>query len=261
MDNASTPGVTRTRAYPKVTIHVVLPAYNEEANLERLIRRIDESMYYAGLPYHCLIVDDGSTDRTREVLETLQEHYPLTVICHPGNRGLGATIRTGLKEICAQAADHDVVVTMDADDTHTPGLILRMTRMLSEGYDVVIASRFQPNAQVRGVPLSRQFLSWGASLLFRALFPIPGVRDYTCGYRAYRASVLKGAFQAHGEDFLSQDGFQCMVDILLMLRRSGLVIGETPMVLRYDFKEGHSKMKVAETIWKTLKLVAVRLRR
>lgn len=251
--------MNNNRSYPDIIIHVVLPCFNEEANLERLIIRIDESMHYARWQYRCLIVDDGSTDGTREIVERLRKSYPITAIYHPVNRGLGATIRTGLTEVTAMAADSDVVVTMDGDDTHTPGLISRMARMLNEGYDVVIASRFQPNAQVRGVPFPRQVLSWGASALFRVLFPISGVKDYTCGYRAYRASVLKEAFRAYGDNFLSQDGFQCMVDILLWLRKLDAVIGETPMVLRYDFKGGQSKMKVLETIKKTLKLIALRL--
>ncbi len=233
---------------------MVLPAYNEEDSLEKLLRRIDEAMYDGNLTYRCLVVNDGSSDRTKEILEACQEHYPLTAIHHPVNKGLGATIRTGLTEAVSMTGERDIIVTMDADDTHAPGLIVRMVRLLGEGYDVVIASRFQGNAQVRGVPWFRHILSFAASIVFRIMFPTPGVRDYTCGYRAYRSTVLKEAFQKHGEHFLKQDGFHCMVDILLWLREMDAVIGETPMVLRYDLKEGKSKMDVSRTIVNTLKL-------
>lgn len=251
--------MTKARSYPDSKIYLVLPAFNEEGNIRRLIERIDEAMFHGKLEYQCLVVDDGSTDRTREIVSQLEAIYPITPIYHPHNMGLGATLKTGLKEAVALAQNHDIVVTMDADDTHLPGLILRMTRMLREGYEVVIASRFQPGSQVHGVSLFRQLLSIGASFLFRVLFPIPGVKDYTCGFRAYKASLLKEAFQKHGDAFLSQEGFQCMVDILLWLRKSKTIIGEVPMVLRYDFKEGQSKMKVAKTIKNTLKLVGQRL--
>src|SRR5262249_45187187 len=100
--------------------------------------------------------------------------------------------------------------------------------------------------------------SKGASWLFQFFFPIHGVRDYTCGYRAYRAGAMKQLIDRHGKEFISERGFSCMVDILLRLRESDLVFTEVPMVLRYDLKPGLSKMKVAQTIFDTLKLLMKR---
>jgi dolichol-phosphate mannosyltransferase len=130
-----------------------------------------------------------------------------------------------------------------------------MVRMISEGYDVVIASRYREGSRTIGVPVLRRALSRGASWLFRAVFPIQGVRDYTCGYRAYRAGVVRSAIARYGEEFLDQDGFQCMVDILLKLRPMHLVFGEVPFILRYDYKEGGSKMNVSKTVRDTLGLM------
>ncbi len=93
---------------------------------------------------------------------------------------------------------------------------------------------------------------------FRSAFPTPGVRDFTCGYRAYRASVLKAAVRRYRQEFIDEEGFQCMVDILLKLRRMNLRFDEVPLVLRYDLKAGKSKMKVARTIFKTLVLLVKR---
>jgi dolichol-phosphate mannosyltransferase len=123
---------------------------------------------------------------------------------------------------------------------------------------VVIASRYQHGSVTRGVPGYRKFLSFGAGMLFRIAFPIEGVRDYTCGFRAYRAGVMQQAIRKYGERLFDQQGFQCMVDILLKLRALNLVFGEAPMILRYDFKEGASKMKVARTINSTLLLMLKR---
>jgi len=147
---------------------------------------------------------------------------------------------------------------MDADNTHSPGLIRAMTRRIHEGADVVIASRFRPGADVAGVPLHRRLLSRWASWLFMAFFPIHGVRDYTCGFRAYRGPVLRDAFERYGEEFIDQDGFQCMVDILLKLRRLDVIFAEVPMILRYDRKSGASKMNVLRTTTGTLWLMARR---
>jgi dolichol-phosphate mannosyltransferase len=108
------------------------------------------------------------------------------------------------------------------------------------------------------VPLGRRFLSYTASLLFRIVFPIKGVRDFTCGYRAYRASVLRQALSRYRREFVNQEGFQCMVDILLKLSRMHLRFEEVPIVLRYDRKGGKSKMKVVRTIYTTLTLLLKR---
>jgi dolichol-phosphate mannosyltransferase len=185
---------------------------------------------------------------------------PVLVETHEVNQGLGATIRDGLLKACELADPQDVLVTLDADNTHTPELILRMVRTVREGLDVVVASRYRPGSRVRGVPLGRRILSRVASVLFRLLFPIKGIRDYTCGYRAYRAGALQSVISRSGGTFFQEEGFQAMVDILLKLRRDkDLIFGEVPLILRYDLKEGASKMDIGRTIRRTLSLVVRRL--
>jgi dolichol-phosphate mannosyltransferase len=236
-------------------VYVVLPVYNEEAKIGSLLDHIDDAMRDADIRYEVLLVDDGSKDGTDAIIRQRATTMPLTLMRHEVNQGLGATIRDGLFGAAQAAGEADIIVTMDADDTHAPGLVLRMVRMISEGYDVVIASRYREGSRCVGVPFYRLALSHGASWLFRVVFPIRGVRDYTCGYRAYRAAVVKAAFARYGEEFLDQGGFQCMVDILLKLRRLNLIFGEVPFVLRYDWKEGGSKMNVTRTVKDTLGLM------
>ena len=241
-------------------IYIVLPAYNEEQSIGSLLDRIAFSMEESGIfNYEVLVVNDGSKDRTLEVVTGFQEKMPVQVYTHVVNQGLGATIRDGLYEASKIAAPKDIIVTMDADDTHTPGLILRMVRMIREGHDVVIASRYRPGSRVVGLTWFRKVMSYGASWLFRFLMPIHGVRDFTCGFRAYRADVIQNAIKHYGDKFVDQDGFQCMVDILLKLRRMNLIFGEVPFILRYDYKEGASKMNVGRTVRKTLQLIVKRL--
>lgn len=240
------------------TIYVVLPAYNEAARIGTLLDRIDEAMFEAALDYRVIVVDDGSADDTARIVREKAEHMPVTLYEHAQNQGLGATIRDGLLAAAQCATDRDIIITMDADDTHTPGLILRMVRQISEGCDVVIASRYRPGSRTIGVPWSRRMLSYGASMLFRAVFPTPGVRDYTCGYRAYRAEAVQDAISHYGADFLNQEGFQCMVDILLKLRSRQRIFGEVPFILRYDQKEGGTKMRVWRTVRQTLALLLAR---
>ncbi len=231
---------------------VVLPAYNEEQHIAALLEKINDALRRAGVAYQVIVVDDGSVDGTRAAVESYQERMPVSVHCHEVNQGLGRTIRDGLRAASQIASDDDIVITMDADETHVPDLIPRMLQMIHEGRDVVIASRYQPGACVIGVSLLRRMLSYGASLLFRAVFPTRGVRDFTCGYRAYRASVLRGAVAGYGENFVATGGFECMVDLLLTLRSMRVVFGEVPIVLRYDFKRDASKMQISKTIRRSL---------
>lgn len=235
--------------------YVVLPVYNEEGRIGSLLRRLDEAMDDAAIPYQVILVDDGSRDGTRQIVQDHAATMPIQMMRHEVNQGLGATIRDGLIAASKAASDRDVIITMDSDDTHAPGLILRMVRMISEGHDVVIASRYREGSRTVGVPFFRLIMSTGASWLFRAVFPIQGVRDYTCGYRAYRAQVLKDAIARYGDQFFDQDGFQCMVDILLKLRKLPLIFGEVPLILRYDLKRGQSKMRMMKTSMNTLRLL------
>jgi dolichol-phosphate mannosyltransferase len=244
------------------TIWIVLPAFNEAAGLPTLLHRIDESMGEEGLNYRVVVVDDGSTDQTYEVALAAAEHLPVEVARHARNEGLGATVRDGILLVCREGKERDILVTLDADNTHTPGLIARMVRMIREGHHVVIASRYRPGARLRGVSVLRRVLSRGASILMRLLFPTRGVRDYTCGFRAYDLGVLQRVVARGPESFFDQDGFQVMVDILLKLRRdTDLVFGEVPLILRYDVKEGESKMEIGKTVAKTLRVISRQLLR
>jgi dolichol-phosphate mannosyltransferase len=238
-------------------IVVVLPAYNEAQALPPLLRRLhDVSAGHFGSALSVIVVDDGSSDGTAEAARGQgPEGLRVRVVSHEGNRGLNEAMRTGLLAALEEARGDDIVVTMDADDTHAPGLISRMTMLIEEGNDVVVASRYAPGGRVRGVSLPRRVLSRGASVLFRLTYPVAGVRDYTCGYRAYRASLLGEAFARWGQRFISEPGFSCMVDILLKLDRLDAVITEAPMVLRYDRKPGKSKMNVRRTVGQTLSLL------
>ncbi|MEN8182068.1 MAG: glycosyltransferase, partial [Myxococcota bacterium] len=183
---------------------------------------------------------------------------PVSLVTHRTNLGLGEATRTGLMSALESADSRDIIVTMDADNTHSPALIARMVRGIREGNDVVIASRFRPAARIKGVPLYRRFLSRGGSWMLRTIFPTHNVRDFTSGYRAYRAAILEQAFATYGRPFVAESGFACMLDILLKLRRLDAIMCEVPLILRYDFKYGLSKMMVLRTLSQTLRLIAVR---
>lgn len=253
---------TSAPAAPKAqpTVRVALPAYNEEESLEELLTSLHATLAAAGIPHEIVVVDDGSQDDTAAIASHASFTMPVRLVQHEQNQGLAAALRTGLVDAVDHAKPGDVVVTMDADNTHPAGLIPRMLAMIGEGHDVVIGSRFQPGARVIGVPIDRVWLSIAARWVFKLVLPIEGVRDYTCGFRVYRVEPLAAAIDHFGDRFVSEQGFSCMVDVLLKMRRlrvngQPIVMGEAPMILRYDRKLGESKMRVLRTIRQTLSLV------
>jgi dolichol-phosphate mannosyltransferase len=233
---------------------IVLPAYNEAGNLPALLDRIGSAL--PDTEHRVIVVDDGSVDETAAIAERYA-HAGVQLQKNPRNLGLAETLKRGLISAVALATqDDDVIVTMDADNTQPPELIPRMLENIRAGSDLVIASRYRKGAQVRGLSVPRRGLSLGASWLFRTVLPIAGVRDYTCGFRAYRAQLLKTAFTRLGPDQLvAERGFSCMVDMLLRLRALNPVVSEVPLDLRYDFKQGASKMRVAQTVGATLRVM------
>lgn len=233
-------------------VRVVLPAYNEEEALAVFLGEIVETLTEAGIDHEVIVVDDGSADRTAEVVTDASLSMPVRLIQHEQNQGLAAAIRTGLVAGVEGARPEDVVVTMDADRTQRPEAILLMLEQLDAGCDFVIASRYRPGAQVVGVPWYRNLLSLGGRALFQVLFPTKGVRDYTSGARAYNAGLLQRMIERFGDDLVSEEGFSCMVDVLLKARSMDSKFGEVPLVLRYDFKPGLSKMSVFSNVWETL---------
>ena len=223
-------------------ITFILPAYNEAPGLEGLVRKISAA---AGTrPYRVLVFDDGSKDGTGDIARALGERYPVELLTHRVNRGLGETIRDAFEWAAEHSAPDDVIVRMDADDTHDPSYVPAMLQRLDDGYDVVIASRFRPGGGEVGLSAYRRLISRCANLLMKMVFPIRGVRDYSCGFRAYRAAVIQDALAIYGNDFIELKGigFTCTVEKLVKLQRLRVRFNEVGFVLRYDRKMSTSKM-------------------
>ena len=237
----------------------MLPAYNEAAAISTLVAKIRDVAVTNGWDYRVLLVDDGSTDGTAEVARAVTPPVPLEVLTHNPNCGLGAAMRTGFEHCVHLGGPGDVIITMDSDDTMDPREAPALLARLSEGYDFVIASRFgERRAAMKGLSIFRRACSWGASWMMRLLFPEFHVRDYTCSYRAYKWETLERGFDVYGERFIDQAGFVVMLDILLKLCAARARTSEVPFHLRYDRKQGGSKMRVLENILDTLRLLARR---
>ncbi|MFH0794328.1 MAG: glycosyltransferase family 2 protein [bacterium] len=237
-------------------VFIVLPAYNEEKCLPALLASIIHTMKRHPLPFKIIVVDDGSADKTAEVAQAAGKLLRFRLVRHEKNMGLGPAIKTGLRAALEESSHpDDIIINMDADNTHPPEHIPDMIRALQGPYDIVIASRYQVGSLQVGVPFHRQLLSLFAKFLFQIFLRLPNVRDYTCGYRGYRVGLLRRAFDAYGEAIISREGFACTDELLVHLSTMSQGITEVPFILRYDRKEGKSKLQLRTTVWATLKLL------
>lgn len=210
---------------------VIIPMFNEELGAERCVREVSRVLE-AKLPATLLfVVDDGSSDRTAEILRNLQqEPLPFRVIHCSVNGGYGAALLEGAK--AARAAGFDFGLFMDSDLTNDPELIPIFEEAIQSGVDVVKASRYIPEGGMSGVPWFRQAVSRYGNVIASALCGI-GVRDCTNGFRAVRLSLLANVC-------FNERGFSSIVEEVYLLKRAGASFREIPYVLtaRSDNQDG-----------------------
>ena len=171
-----------------LSLSVVIPVFNEEANLDELLRRCMESCNRTGRAFELVLVDDGSTDRSRERITRAAEQNPQRVVGVFLNRNYGqhAAIMAGFSQ-----AKGDMIVTMDADLQNPPEEIPKLVEKIEEGHDVVGSVRVP-----RRDPLFRRMASF---LINKAVQKSTGVlmHDYGCMLRAYRRPIVEAMLQCH----------------------------------------------------------------
>jgi len=222
-------------------LSVVVPCFNEEANVRQLGDRLFPVLLTLRGAYNeveVVLVDDGSADATwAEMLAlaaNLQEALTVRPIRHPANAGLGAALRTGLG-----GSTGDVVVTTDSDATYRFEEIPAILSLLTESVDIVTASPYHPRGSVDNVPRHRLVLSRGASLLYRVLVDWR-IHTWTALFRAYRRRVIESV------PFAST-GFLAGTELLVNALAVGYRAVEYPTVLRSRVL-GTSKAKLARTV-------------
>jgi dolichol-phosphate mannosyltransferase len=232
----------------------VIPAYNEEENLEHLFDNVRKFMAYFEHEYRVILVNDGSTDGTVEVVQRLQKTLPITLVNHAQNHGPGHAFMSGFHVALDMAADDDMVVTIEADNTSDLLILNKMLEQCRRGHDLVLASVYG-KGKVVGAPLNRKVLSWCANSMLKMVLQIKGVHTFSSFFRVYRAAMLKQAMALYQDRLMEEAGFACMVELLVKLHRLGYRIVEVPMLLDSKIRVGESKMKAIRTTISYFKLM------
>jgi len=242
------------------SFYIFIPCYNEEENITPLlenIKKLKQLCSGAKIDIKTIVVDDFSSDKSREVVKKyISDNEFVSIHEHSENRGLAGVLDTFLKEGQKFVNNKDVlgIGLLDGDNTHNPLTFFPMLSKIHEGFDVVVASRYQTGSHVMGVSKIRLLLSFGMSLLFRAFGRIENIRDYSCGFRAYSRDIIKRV----GPQKMKFRSFACMVELLTLCEKAGATFHEVPFCLRYDYKKGASKMKFFKTIFDTIKVLTLR---
>lgn len=219
-------------AVSPAALTVVVPLCDEAPGIPGLARALRD--FVAGAAENrevdLVLVDDGSSDDTLELLEEQFEGMRCRILSHPYNRGLSAALSTGLA-----AARGDLVAWLDSDLTYHPDVLEMLATAVDDGADVALASCYHPEGRVEGVAGGRLVLSNIASLAYRRLTKVP-IHTFTCMVRVYRKSVLE-ACRPRSQGFLG------VTEVLLAAIQRGYKIAEVPATLSRR-RRGQSKMRV-----------------
>jgi dolichol-phosphate mannosyltransferase len=209
---------------------VVVPTYNERANIEPILHRLLEANPQAD----ALVVDDASPDGTGELADRIAATDGRVHVLHrPAKAGLGAAYIAGFR--WALERGYDVIVEMDADGSHAPEQLPKLLSALADA-DVVLGSRWVPGGKIVNWPMSRMLLSRGGNVYTRLALGID-LRDATGGFRAYRAAVL----QKLDLDEVASQGYCFQVDLAWRAVRDGFRVVEVPITFT-ERERGDSKM-------------------
>ncbi|MDH3226789.1 MAG: glycosyltransferase family 2 protein [Thermoleophilia bacterium] len=236
------------------SVALVIPAYDEEANLPRLFRQIEEAFRRTGVTGPVIIVDDGSCDATASLVRNYRGPLRLDLVRHRANLGLGRALRTGLRRAIAYPKV-EWVVTLEGDTTSDLGALGRILRAAQEGADVVQASNHHPRGTLLGAPLLRRLSSRSVSQLMRLASGLD-LHTFTNLYRCIRADLLASAFARHGDGLVSSAGFSGVTELLIRLGRGGARVVEVPVVLDAGRRSGESNMRVIPTTFGHLRIAA-----
>jgi dolichol-phosphate mannosyltransferase len=238
-------------------IRFVIPAYNEAENIPRLLEGLAPVARELGA--RVIIVDDGSTDGTADVIRENARDMHLAVVTHTVNRGLGTAINTGIRAALGESSDDDAIVTMEADTTSDLSDLPKMLELFDQGTDIVLASVYAPGGKIVGVGGWRLAASKAVSNTFRVLGGLREMHTLSSLYRVYRAGTLRRAADTYGYLLVREPGFAANVELLLKLYNAGASVAEVPTVNDWTTRLGESKMQLKPTVVAYMRVMAAHL--
>jgi glycosyltransferase involved in cell wall biosynthesis len=219
----------------KNSVSILVPCYNEEHAVREIAEELVETMKSSNWDFEILMINDGSRDRTGEILDSLD--LPIRVLHNDLNLGYGGTLKLGFRK-----AAHEIIVITDADGTYPNKDIPKLLDDISN-YDMVVGSRTGVNVKI---PLVRRPAKWFLTKLasYLAEYPIP---DLNSGFRVMKKSVLKRFVS------ILPEGFSLTTTITLAMLTTGHLVKFVP--IDYFHRVGQSSIRPIRDTLKFIQLV------
>jgi hypothetical protein len=231
-------------------VSIIIPAHNEEAIIEKTVKKVYSVMKKTKYDYEIVCVDDNSNDKTGQILEKLSKTVNQIKVMHKkeqtrGPTGLGSALIFGFKHSLG-----NVLIPFMGDLSDNPNDILKLIEKIDEGYDVVCGSRFVRGGKIKDYPLVKLIANRIWNRLFAFLFGLE-IRDISNGFKAYRKDVINKTKP-------KSKGFEITAEIVLKARIQGFRITEVPVNWRGRKKdEGLSKFGSFSLIFILTKLPVI----
>jgi glycosyltransferase involved in cell wall biosynthesis len=228
------PKIEQKEEMAEPQLSIVIPAYNESARIEQTLARVMACVERQGWDAEVMVVDDGSTDRTAEIVRGWMERTPrLHLVQNAGNRGKGYSVRNGLLQ-----ATGEVVMFTDADLSAPMEEAERLLAAIQEGADVAIGSRWMDRTrQTIHQPLYRRFFGRCFNWVTRTVMGLP-YKDTQCGFKAFTRAAAQVIFRLQR---IERWGFD--PEILFIARKLGYTIREVPVTWGHDERSRMSYLK------------------
>ena len=191
------------------SLSVFLPTYNEEDNISATVEGVVKVLKELKLNWEVLVINDGSKDKTPEVVKSLEKKFPgVRLVNHPKNEGYGAALKTGFKE-----AKYPWVAFVDSDGQFDFDEVKKLLAKTGEA-DVILGYRLN-----RADPFQRRIFTWGWKMLAMVLLGL-NVRDYSCGFKLIKKKVIEDISPIESEEKVTQ------IEMLIKAKKKGYKFAE-----------------------------------
>ncbi len=229
---------TAQRTGPEILVSAVMPCLNEEKTLGLCIEKIQRAFGELGVVGEVVVADNGSTDRSVEIAESLGAR-----VVHEPRKGYGAALLAGIA-----AARGRIVIMADADDSYDWAALGDFVRKIEEGYDLVMGNRFKGGIEPGAMPPLHRYLGNPVlSTLARVMYRIP-VNDFHCGMRAF----TRDAFERMN---VRTAGMEFATEMVVSAAHAGLRITEIPTKLYPDKRDRPPHLRSFRDGWRHLRFI------